>query len=62
MSRRKKNKGAYCESHADAVVNDALAMLPAVGVTMAELMEYYKDWSDVPEGPSLLFSRQGRCS
>jgi hypothetical protein len=39
---RVHQRGACCEAHADAVVNDALAMLRGVDVTRAELIEYYK--------------------
>jgi hypothetical protein len=40
---RVDQRGACCEAHADAVVNEALAMLRGVDVTRAELMELYKD-------------------
>lgn len=40
---RVHQRGACCDAHADAVVNDALAMLRGVGVTRAEVLELYKD-------------------
>lgn len=40
---RVNQRGACCAAHADDVVNDALAMLRAVDVTRAELMELYQD-------------------
>jgi hypothetical protein len=40
---RVHQRGACCDAHADAVVNDALALLRAVDVKRAELMELFKD-------------------